>query len=275
MMSSPLPEKARRASVAIAGAVDRHGSAMLMFSGGKESVVLADLAESVKSRITLVWVNTGNAFPHMVDFVRGYGARFKLEELKSNAPEYFLSHGLPSMIVPMQFHKASVRGELDNSDRVLINDWVSCCHEIRGKPAFDYIERSAATLVIHGQRRQDNAFPRLGSTETVAPLWDWSTEDVMNYVSERALELPKQYPDVLADASPSGGSMDCSLCTASLSAVRLRWVRKHAPIVFQQLRPMIRSVYSAVADEWQKVRPGMDEVESSEVGTEGGEQLAS
>ena len=66
------------ARAAIRGAVARHGRAGLLFSGGKDSIVLAHLTEPVKERVELLWANTGAMFPHMETFIRAYGARFKL-----------------------------------------------------------------------------------------------------------------------------------------------------------------------------------------------------
>ena len=44
---------------AIGNTIERHGKAAVMFSGGKESVVLAHLLEPFKDRIELILVNTG------------------------------------------------------------------------------------------------------------------------------------------------------------------------------------------------------------------------
>ena len=39
--------------------------AVLAFSGGKDSLVVADLCRPYKDRITLAWVNTGAMFPQL------------------------------------------------------------------------------------------------------------------------------------------------------------------------------------------------------------------
>jgi len=256
-------EKADAAAQAIAAALDRHERGVLLFSGGKESVVLADLAEPVKDRITLLWVNPGAPFPHMVDFVRGYGERFNLVELRSNLHERFVTRGLPSMIVPMENHESVIKARLHDGDRnrVRISDWAACCSELRNKPADDYVKENAVSLIIHGQRHQENFLAASLAPDTLAPLWNWTTDDVMAYINARRLRLPMQYPEILGDGSPTGGSMDCSFCTASVTPTRIQWVREHYPDIYQQLRPMLAAVYGAVAFELDQLRPGLAEAD--------------
>ena len=45
----------------------------LAFSGGMESVATVNALQPFHDRVTLLWVNTGAMFPHMVEFVRDYG----------------------------------------------------------------------------------------------------------------------------------------------------------------------------------------------------------
>ena len=62
----------------------RHDRAVLAFSGGKDSLVCLDLCRDYRDKLTLVWVNTGAMFPHMVDFVRKAAEGFNFVELTSD-----------------------------------------------------------------------------------------------------------------------------------------------------------------------------------------------
>jgi len=77
---------------------------LVAFSGGKESILLADLLKQHKEAIELVWCNTQAMFPHMIEFVRAYRDKgYALVELESDQPARLLREGLPSSVVPIDF----------------------------------------------------------------------------------------------------------------------------------------------------------------------------
>ena len=49
---------------------NRHKKAVLSFSGGKDSLACLHLCRPYRDKLTVAWVNTGAAFPHIVEFVR-------------------------------------------------------------------------------------------------------------------------------------------------------------------------------------------------------------
>ena len=79
---------------------DCHQRAVLAFSGGKDSLVCLDLCRDYRDKLTVVWVNTGAAFPHMVEFVRKAAEGYSLIELHSDQAAWHAQHGLPAEIVP-------------------------------------------------------------------------------------------------------------------------------------------------------------------------------
>lgn len=252
--------KAGKAAAVLASAIDRHGKASIMFSGGKESLVLAHLAEPFTERVELVWVNTGAMFPHMVEFIRGYGNRFKLVELHSNLLERFNTEGGPSMIVPV----ANTRYGCNRSkakDLLMISDWPSCCATMRSKPAIDYLGENQISLAIHGQRAGDDCISAFGlhtvTCEVVALLWDWSTEDIYTYLRAHRVDLPEQYPEVES-------SLECWPCTAYPNAKRLKWMRRRYPEHYQELRRMMQTVYDAAAFELGKMISAFREVDEED-----------
>lgn len=73
---------------------------LVLFSGGKGSLVLSHVLEPYKDLLELVWINTGAMFQHMVDFIREYGRKFNYVELTSNQPARLVEMGLAAYIVP-------------------------------------------------------------------------------------------------------------------------------------------------------------------------------
>lgn len=251
---SVLTAKADAARKAISGALGRHGHGALMFSGGKDSVTLAHLAEPWKDRIELVWVNTQGHLPHTVEFVRSYGKRFRLVEMTSNYAERFLKAGPPSMIVPVYNTKFAAITELEDQERFCVSDWISCCAELRWKPMDEYFAANRhVSLVIHGQRKDENAAVNMGAIEALLPLWNWTTAEVLEYVKLHDLLLPEQY------AQGVKSSLDCgACCTARLDAPYRAWLKGRYPEISRQLATAITAVYGTVAAEWEKLQPGFD-----------------
>lgn len=248
--------KAEVARSAIASAIDRHQRAALLFSGGKDSMVLAHLAEPFRDRLVLLWVNTQGHLPHMVEHVRKYGETFQLVELASNYAERFIEAGLPSLIVPIERVAAwqSMQFKPD-TERPLISDWLSCCAALRWQPVANYLLRNRdITLVIHGQRREDGyAGLANGGCETLLPLWDWSTAEIFEYVRGHGLELPAQYSEGAAS------SLECgTCCTAKVTPEHRRFLSRHYPRIAEEFGTALSLVYGAVAAEWDKLGPAFD-----------------
>lgn len=251
---------------AIEDALRKHGRGVLAFSGGKESVLLAEELEPFKDRLTLAWVNTGAMLPHMESFVRGYGERFNLVELHSHQAGRFGRVGLPSRIVPIYNTPLGATAERE-PPRLMVTDWVSCCSCLRGKPLLDYMDAHNMTLLIHGQRRLDNVHPLHswpGWIDRLPPLWEWSEDDVMAAIDRKGCALPIQYQEGVLD------SMECWNCPADLKPQRVRFLAKHYPELARQIGPLVGAIYGAVYDELERLKPMlMESLALSENGREG------
>jgi 3'-phosphoadenosine 5'-phosphosulfate sulfotransferase (PAPS reductase)/FAD synthetase len=240
------------ARASIAAAIHRHGRASLLFSGGKESCVLADLAEPFRDCVELVYVNTGAMLPHMVDHVRSYGERFTLVELHSDQGARFRAHGPPTRILPLFHHRSGLSRWPEPRERLMLSDPVSCCYELRMQPIEQYISTARVSLVMYGQRRADNVLSSLSCSEVLAPLWNWSTDNVLTYAHERGLALPEQY------AAGAMGSFDCWNCTERADPDYLRWLEDRHPNLHQQLAAMLTTVYSTIPIEYEKIRASLN-----------------
>lgn len=220
---------------------------LVAFSGGKESILLADMLKQHKQAIELVWCNTQAMFPHMIEFVRAYRDKgYALVELQSDQPARLLREGLPSSVVPIDFMFSKPGRPLK------ISDYITCCHELRSFPIAEYAVSKNNLLVVDGQRQQDGILNRNGKTMTPAynghsiqvtsPIWDWTTDEVMAYIQENGLELPSQYPQVM-------DSLECWSCTHNPTKQKIDYMRREYPELLQDLKPMLSYVYTNTISE--------------------------
>ncbi len=121
----------------LASLFQRQQRAVLAFSGGKDSLVLADLCRPYKDRITLAWMNTGAMFAHMEAFIRGYAADWHYVEIPSNVRADIAESGWPAWIVPaanvapghpLEWLAGSVPPALR------MQPWQACCFKSRLLP---------------------------------------------------------------------------------------------------------------------------------------------
>lgn len=228
--------------------IQKHERAALLFSGGKESLVLAHMLQPYRERITLVWVNTGAMFPHMVKFIRDFAERsgYAFVELHSDQTASFAAHGWPSNVIPVYSNPAGKTKTIP---------WTACCARLRCEPALRWMGFKGIRALIHGQREQDgNALLSFhGHGVEIAPLWDWSTPDVYQYIERHGIELPEQYS---AGYSDSG---ECWNCTADIDADRFRWMRKRYPELLLDLVQRIAKVYGEVDTVRASLKPAFDE----------------
>jgi 3'-phosphoadenosine 5'-phosphosulfate sulfotransferase (PAPS reductase)/FAD synthetase len=191
----------------------RHNRVHLSFSGGRDSVVLADLCRPWHQQVVLVWANTGLMWPHMARFVREFsntqGLRLLEARPRGSLREFWAREGVPVNILPYENAIGQARPRMQL--------WPNCCSWLRGAPVFDAIIADGGTAMLHGQRAAD-ASPNkhhqspgafvAGLIECAGPIWDWSDEEVAAYVQNRELALPLQYQ------GHDGSSLECAYCPA-------------------------------------------------------------
>jgi len=233
------------------------------FSGGMESVALVNALKPFHDRLTLLWVNTGAMFPHMIEFVRDYGKLLPLIELSSDLTANWKSQGLPARVLPVA-NAMPFGAHVEPK----IQPWILCCKALRSEPIERFLAASAArpSYFVHGQRRKDFAAGHSIASEMIAlpqgvrslaPLWGWGRGDVANYVQENGLTLPGQYSRI-AD------SLECWACTGEHTRERSAYMRDEYPELLATVLPGIRRVQSAVVAALQKLEDAMETATDAE-----------
>lgn len=237
-----------------------HNHPLVLFSGGKDSIVLAHLLEPFKDKFSLVWVNTGAMLPHMEEFIREYGQKFNLVELSSNQAERFKTVGYPSFVIPIYNTPLAIQ-HIKGVRKAVINDWITCCRDLRSAPAMSYANSIGSTLIIHGQRGEDNGgfheYGHDGNIDIYGLVFNWSNEDIYQYINTHKLKLPEQY-SYSPESKGESLSFECWNCPANISMTKVNYMRDKYPELLAEFKPIIKAVYGSVSDELERCIPAIN-----------------
>lgn len=235
------------ASEIISCAVEEHGRAALMFSGGLESCLLLHLASPWREKVTVYALRTNLDFPHMIEFVDQKLTDWSHRVIQVDLTASFQQYGLPSSVVPVDHMPDMAQRLAFNQRQPLIQPWLTCCFINRTKPLLDAVHADGLRAVVHGQRAGD--FEKLPTTgpkmpshpelEPVYPLWPMSRTEVFETVKALGIKIPYHYKEY-----PS--SLDCSVCPASLTSERRAWMSQRYPAFLQGAEALEKTIRGAV-----------------------------
>jgi hypothetical protein len=135
-----------------------------------------------------------------------------------------------------------------NSFGATLVHYIDCCYENIQKPLQDFVLENNVTDVIRGSKECDtlvgvsDGYTKDGVTYH-SPLWNWSHEDVFNYIKMYNIPILDNYKD------PDSDSLDCWNCTAYMGrtgAARVRYVKENLPEHYDELAGNIALVKSTV-----------------------------
>jgi len=213
------------------------------FSGGKDSLVVLDLARSsLKQReLKAFFLNTGIEFPETVEFVRSFCEEIKipLEEVSSGSAfwEQVEKLGPPAKDFRWccKVCKLASAGELETGKEI-------CSLPDTGTG------NTVAYLTIDGKRKHESfSRARIAASETnpfvpsqlnIFPIRDWKALEVWLYIYWRGLSYNPLY-DLGFER------VGCWLCPSALAAEYVR---------VKELHPEMHEKWNAFLLEWAKAR---------------------
>jgi sulfate adenylyltransferase subunit 2 len=185
----------------VAGEFDRIA---LLFSGGKDSTVLAHLAvrafAPAPPPITLLHVDTGHNFPEVLTFrdtlVKQFGLRLKVAAVQDWIDRELLRERADGMRNPLQTmplldtiveqrYEAVIGGGRRDEERARAKERVFSIRDTFGQ--WDPKRQRVELWNLY------NGMHRPGEHVRVFPISNWTELDVWRYVEERDIELPSLY----------------------------------------------------------------------------------
>jgi phosphoadenosine phosphosulfate reductase len=225
---------------------DRHDRIALQVSGGKDSLACLYLLRRYWPRLVVYWTNTGDPFPETVEIMRRVRTEVpRFVEIAGNQPGVVAQFGLPSDIVPAS-HTYIGLAATGNSGS-LIQDRYSCCARVFMQPMHERMRDDNVTLIIRGQRADDalKAPIRSGHIEDgieyLFPIEDWAATDVLDYLRDNALPVPRFYQML-------GAAPDCMTCSAYWEHGVTGYLKQYHPQAYETVQVRMDAIRDAVTD---------------------------
>lgn len=222
--------------------INDHERIALQFSGGKDSIACLYLLRPYWDRLSVLWVNTGAAFPETIEYMSWVRAMVpNFIEVKSDQPSQVERDGYPSDIVT--WWDTPLGRALDSARTGRVQTPTNCCRENIWVPMQEATMKLAPTLVIRGQRNDEQRKGMIRSGDVVDgvtywfPLEDWSEADVFAYLKEVGAEIPVHY-------AYTKTSLDCWSCTAYLdeNVGKRRYMKRIHPELYAAVTERLSTI---------------------------------
>ncbi|MBA3622936.1 MAG: phosphoadenosine phosphosulfate reductase family protein [Methylibium sp.] len=243
----------------IGGLIRQHAPRVaLQFSGGRDSLAMLLLLREWWPLLTVYYTNSGDPYPEttaLIDRVRAAVPSFV--DIQGDMPETVKRHGWPSDA--MQAGAGWPYGAQQIAGHLPLIDRHACCYHSIMLPMHERMQRDGITLLLRGQRDDDEPKSHVRSGEThdgmtiVYPLVDWSAAQVDDYIRSEGMEPPPYYAEGATSAP------DCMRCTAWLEHGALAYLRRHHPATAAVVSDRLRQIKVAVAPHMARIDAALEE----------------
>jgi phosphoadenosine phosphosulfate reductase len=224
--------------------LNKHERIALQFSGGRDSLACLYLLRDFLDRITVYWLNTGDAFPETLQMMEQLKPMIPhFVEIDGNRAAVVAEHGLPTDILP---RSSTPIGLASRQSRVRMQDSYSCCLRTVMLPMHARMIEDGITLVIRGQRADDSHRAPINSGDVDAgieylfPIERWSADDVDRYLVSAGAPIPRFYDCM--DTTPP-----CLHCTGWWGEGRGKYLRKYHPEAFASYQQALNIIATETA----------------------------
>lgn len=230
----------------------RHREVILFYSGGKDSLALLLLLKPFWDRVEVVWVDTGNQFPEVLEHMEKVKKKVPhFTTIKGHTPEYFLENGFPVDVVPTRH--TNLGHFVFGQTPLTVCSRFDCCEANIWGPMRTYMALKKPTCVL----RADRSIEREKGPESAAgiefcfPIWRWTDNQVWEFLRLEAGELLQD-----RHFMKYGTSLDCQTCMAYGEEIpeRLEYLKKRHPELYERVVHFYRVYKDAVTRELDKIK---------------------
>lgn len=232
----------------------------IQFSGGKDSLAILYLMRDRLKDVPVYFGNTGHVYPHMLNSVRKtcekLGADLREIYPPTSIDSYQANFGLPSDIVPVEA-TATMAAFSKTPSKTRLQASIACCNAMLWQPLYQAMINDGIKTVYRGSKASDHhvgvsdGYIDANGITYRSPIWAWSDEDVLAYLTEVGAELPEHYSVV-------NNSFDCIYCTAFLNHKgankRLQWTKKNYPEQWPLIERRLRDLRTTIVSEMETVK---------------------
>jgi 3'-phosphoadenosine 5'-phosphosulfate sulfotransferase (PAPS reductase)/FAD synthetase len=221
---------------------DRHERIALQFSGGKDSLATLYLLRPWWDRITVYWLDAGDAFPETYEIVGRVAAEVpRFVRVASSCEKVIEEHGIPTDLLPAT-HTDFGHKLFGTTDK--FQDRLSCCWRTVMLPMHEQMKRDQITLIIRGQKDADIGWMiRSGHVEDgveyLFPIQDWTKENVFAFLRDKGLPISPVYESM--DTTP-----ECMSCSAWWDDNRAQYMKSRYPAQYAKYQSRLARIRVAV-----------------------------
>lgn len=217
---------------------------ILMFSGGKDSLLVLLKLKDQLDHINVVFVNTGKNFPEALSFIDIIKEMCpKFIELKSDRDYDWKQHGMPSDLIPQLYTQVAINN--DAKSEFILQSAFSCCYKNIMLPVSHLVQALDSTLLIRGSKFLDKLHDSYSTGSIVGKVTIY--DPIENLTDYQVLEALKTFDydiDIPDYYSFEHTSLDCMDCTGYLDKTkdRLELLKKLYPEEYATTKANIEKI---------------------------------
>jgi len=242
-------------------------------SFGKDSSVVLDGIRPWLQKTMVVFVDCGGTFPDIVEWAKQTGSKlphFMIINAAGNIWDDIAAKGWATDVEIADLGRHShlmMREEVARRHKV--RPWTECTMERFWIPAYAFSSMYQPDLFISGEKVIDRPYATdwnertHGASKAIRPIFDWTDEEVWEYIDAHNIQLPKTYQGRQEDRP------DCYLCFGhGLTVGRVRYLRDNFPGLFSKIFhekrfaevvPVMVRHLTEVRDTWAGVQKILEE----------------
>lgn len=239
------------------------------FSGGKDSLVVLHLALQVEPNLPVVFFDSGLEFPETHDYLNLIADHLPIPDGVHRYPaepgllDLLMADGSWNHTSPLRSARLDLRAPLidrparrahaDHGPGVLwgIRDAESAGRRHAHRTALHHeLDRNChgCCSSARQQRHQHGGLiTRRDGTVAYSPIWNWTTDQVWEYIARHKLPVNTLYARLRELGAPEWAHRVTSILDANqIQAGRLVWLRRGWPAIYQALLPALPRLREAL-----------------------------